>query len=447
MYVKDYATFLAPPTQLSKTRFRIHHLTRQNAMTNKDDNFDPSMPDDDSKLPAPFKRSKSPVTMYLANENEIRKVANEIFGDEFSDDDRNSIIEESLHIRTSKQRIVLEHMRVGAAVATILKKVVSKCTKLYGANDGSMKLAHDRTYDFLEKTQGYGRNACTLYLRQYEVFCGNDDAITHLSATDMRALTTQQRSKEVIEAVVELRRANPDAKQIEVKQLIADLEAAEKRAALAEAENRDKDVRIAVLSDRADEAMTEAQDAKDKGQNAQRELNALREEMEALRESRDAITQEYGHHSARYNELMRDEAKTRRELDELADRYKRLQQNPETVEQIVEKVPDGYTSLSDAMNALTAKLKELEKGVAEKKATVAELDAKLAQANIKISAVSVVRDRLTRMVAQFSAFATEFNAAQLAATIEGDIKNHKSIVRGIADMLKKYVGELEASLR
>jgi len=125
------------------------------------------MTEKNNGLPTPF----PPL-----NDDELREIARDLYGDQLSGDQLKRIIEETHYIRAAGPRISLEHLRIGSAILTILNTTARALSTHDNAKQDAPNMARAMTYKFLERTHGYTQNVCDFYLRQYEVFTADDSS-------------------------------------------------------------------------------------------------------------------------------------------------------------------------------------------------------------------------------------------------------------------------------
>lgn len=407
---------------------------------NEANDFDPTQPESGSLVPKDS--SDGAMTVHLASNEEIRKAITDLFKD-LSDQARGLIFEESVQINQSTQRVVFEQMRIGAAIHSVLRTVISGLHLSYPASENSIAMAEKRCYSFFKITQGMSKNLCQLYLRKYERFNDNPDAIEHLTATDMRTLLTNNRSDDLVNVVIEHRKENKDATQKDIDKLIADYEARLRRA---QDTIDSKNAEIGVLCERNEVAEQMQRDAIDDRNKVDRDMASLQSEMEDLRRSRDALHLEVRRSSDKYNALLREQAEATARFTDLSAKYRDATANPETIETFVDKIPEGYTTLKEATEDAARKLEETASELAAGKEALKRAREQLAQTNEELRGAAMVRDQFERMLFKFTEFSAEFSASKLVANMTGHFPGQRDVVRSLVEQLTKYTSELQSAL-
>lgn len=417
-----------------------NNASKQIARTADHDDFDPTKPE--GALVESRGGTDGSMTLYLASNNEIRNAISAIF-EELPEQVRNLIFEESVQINHSTRRIVFEHMRIGAAVHAVLRTVISELHKDYPPTPRSVAFAEKKCYEFFAQTQKYSKATCQLYLRQYERFCDNPDAMAHLSVTDMKMLMASNRADEVVSAVIEHRKLHPDATVKEIKQVVDDYEARLKRA---HATIESQKAEIDVLCERTEVAEQMERDARDDREKVERQLSTLHTEMEGLKKTKDTLTLAVKRSHEKYDALLREQQEAVERHNTLSAQYREALANPETVEKYIEKVPEGYNTLKEALDDAANQLGALSKSVAAEKDELNRTRDQLARTTEDLKTAGLARQQFQRMLLKFTEFSAEFSASKLVSNITGPFAGQRDVLQALSDQMTEYVAELRTAL-
>ena len=414
--------------------------SRKIVKANETDEFDPTKPESGSLVPA--RTQDGSMSIHLASNDDISAAIAEHFND-LSDQARGMIFEECVQINQATRRVVMEQMRIGASIHTVMRTIISGIHTSFPPSENSIAMAEKRCYAFFNQTQGISKNMCQLYLRKYERFNDNPDALEFLSATDMRTLLSNNRSDDVVNAVIAHRKQNPEAKQKDIDQVVADYEALLKRA---QSELDSQSAEIGVLRERTEIAEQMQRDAIDDRAKVNKQLATVQSELEGLRKSREALQLDLRRSTDKYDALLREQADASNRYAQLSAQYREATANPETIERFIDKVPEGYTTLREAHEAAARDLETITAALAAERDTLKKMRDQLAQTNEDLKSAALVRDQFRRMLLKFTEFSAEFSASKLVSTISGQFPGQRDVIASLLDQMKAYAAELQIAL-
>lgn len=113
-----------------------------------------------------------------------------------------------------------DHLGLGFRFAGIVRVVTNLYIERYGDGDRTRREARQRAYDDITTMYRISQSLVRLYIGAYERFHAMPRAVEFLRQTDMQLLLGADISAAIIEAVIDLRAANPSVPIRAVKELI-----------------------------------------------------------------------------------------------------------------------------------------------------------------------------------------------------------------------------------
>ena len=181
--------------------------------------------DDATSSEADMTRQFAAAFAAIPSNEQIRSAALDVFGKELPDSILRTILQETEEVAHSTRKILAEHMSMGGNFLNIRMSVTNAMVLAQGDTKQVRDRAAGLVYRYLQHLFRHSRSKIVLYIKCYERFFGNEDAMQILKLTDMQALIANDTPDELVDLVIQARRDDPDLSKAEVKKLIAGLRA------------------------------------------------------------------------------------------------------------------------------------------------------------------------------------------------------------------------------
>jgi uncharacterized protein YoxC len=407
-----------------------------NPVAAADDDFDPTRHEGDEGASNGIERELPLAFAHVPSDDEISLKVNEFFGnDAISAALRASIAEEAEEVAHSTRKILLEHMRIGGSFYHIRTRVEGHFVNTYGDSRSVRSKAAELVYNFIEATFRKKRDSVRLYMRCYERFSTNSGAVEMLSISDMQLLV--HKSDEVVEMVLDAKRANSDLSKRDVKKIINEYE-----DRLAE-----KDSALETVTSQLSEIYGQLDDAKSDNDRLTAEARRLNQDVEQDREKLRKTMVDLASAEQTASGLQSTIANLERDITaktrELADAHAKV-----TIKEVeVEVTPEHLRNLEAASKSRFDELSRLTAECETAQARLAELSELKKKQEAEIEQKEAVEKRVAGLVERFGSFVQEYHSVQLLVTADGSIGRFKGLLTGLADLTGKFHGELQAAVR
>ncbi len=407
-----------------------------------DDDFDPTRREgeDTSSSEVDVSRQFAAAVAAIPDDQQMKSAAFELFGKDLPESVIRAILQESEEVAHSTRKILGEHMRMGGNFLNIR----TSATNAMVLAQGDTKLVRDRAaglvYRYLQHLFRHSRSKIILYIKCYERFFGNEDAMQILKLTDMQALIANDTPDELVDLVIQARKDDPDLTKSEVKKLIAGYDQAREQV-------RDRDDRLDAMTEELTTVAGKLDEAKIENRRMLAELQALQQQIDRDRHSADKTKVELASVSGSVNSLQVKIANQERDLEnahrELAEA--RTAVRVETKE--VPTIPGEFTKMEDAIEEQVVRLREVRQNLEAEQAKLAKLQQQREEEEAAIGAARVIEQKFESAIARFGDFTSEFSTLQLLVTADGNPARFKSMFEALSDLVGKFRDELLAATR
>ena len=394
------------------------------------DKFDPTVLDPGTALENSNQHSLTPFSLYVPDENAVRTAAFELFGSNLPEAVIRNIIADSEEIAQSTRKIIQEHMRMGGNFLNIKRSVESA----FVAQQGDKKPVRDRAahlvYQYIERLHGIGQARASLYMRAYEKFVSNDEAMALLKQADMQMLLAKDTPDELIEMVIDARRGNPDMKKREVKALIDEYYA-------------EKDQQLRVATTELSTKAAELDEAYSENRRLAAQLEQLKQDNARDRKAAEATKVELKSASSSVSVLQQELAKRERALE---DAHRALASAESKVQvKEVEVIPESFGKMEDRIEEQITRKRQVESELALAQEQLAEVQKRRDQQMAQLEASERLEKQVNGLIEHFAAFTQQYHTAQLMVTADGHPEQFKAIFQALADIVGKFHAELTAA--
>lgn len=400
------------------------------------DDFDPTVPEDGVTVPEDA--SIDLIGTHLPSDGDIALAAREAFGSTLPEEAIHDLMRSSAEINESVRRIMHEHMNLGYRFGEILRTVHRIYITVYPDNPKTLTRAKNDAFAYIEKLHRVSNSTIRLHIAAYAKFHDNSQAVEFLRQTDMQMLLGKDIGDEVVNAVIEARKDNPEMSTRAVKELIAAFrhKQDELTATLEQVETVNNELaRVTAAYDlsRADERRLqhEMEQLRLAQVESDEAMGRLRNDLSLSGDTRNAL-----HQQLAAVEKERDAA--RREVAELMNRPS-LKEDPEAKE--------DARRANEQFRRLMNESEELDKKIASQRAEEAAIAKKLAKAEEALEARNRAQEMVDQMVITFGEFAQKYHSAQLMCTADGSAERFNGIFDALGDLVGKFHQEIQAARR
>lgn len=405
-----------------------------------DDEFDPTRLEGAPQEAGAIEESLPPTFAHIPSEREISARAHEMFATELPESLIKTIIAESEEVAHSTRKILQEHMRIGGNFAHMMTRVINQKVGDHGDSIGVRNRAKEQVYDFLERLFRRKRSSVRLYIRCYEKFSTNSGAVAMLSHSDMSLLVGNGIGDDIVDAVIDAKRENPDLSKREVEKLIKDMRRAREQMS-------EKDTRIELVNNELENVVAQLDQAQLDNERLEAEAERLRQDIARDQESRQSTLVEMNGVQRQISVLQQELANRERDLEIKTRQLNEASGKIETKEVHVPTLPDGLKNLHEAMEAELATLKDTTVQIEQRRVELAELEDKVAAQSSAIEANEMLERTMSGLVQRFGTFVQEYHSAQLLVTAGGTPARFANMFGALADLVGKFHVELLAATR
>ncbi|WP_320534252.1 hypothetical protein [Robbsia andropogonis] len=400
--------------------------------------FDPSaLEDDDDNTPATDAQLNGTSNQPL-NSDEVRLVAKTMLGTEVPDDIRNAIVEESINIRITKDRIVELHMSIALSAVNILRHITRALERNNLPSPRLTQRAERLTYEFLERITGFSKANVVMYLREYHKFFRNPEAMRYLGATDMRVLLAKNKTEEMVKAVIDLRKDKPKASGKEVQDLLDRVKRAEQRIS-------EQELEATILQERSESAEQLAREANDEKNRLQNENERAQAKIAQLKDKSESMVLELRNTTGKHTSLVREADAQRVEIAKLAGELSSLKANPLKIIEKVEVPPAGLVSMQETIRQKMSHLDSLDEQIIASNSKLENLRREQAEIDGELEKTRIIKDRMNSVLAKFSEFSAEYTAAQVLIS-GSSISPYRHFLEELSERLTKFADETRLAI-
>jgi myosin heavy subunit len=399
-----------------------------------DDNFDPTVPEEGVTVPEDTGGTIDFVGSHLPSTTEIASAARETFGTSLPEELIQDLMRSSAEINESVRRIMHEHMALGFRFGEILRTVHRAYIANYGDSTKTLQRARGDAYFYIEKLHRFSHSKIRLHLDSYAKFHANSEAVEFLRQTDMQLLLGKDIGDEIVNAVIDARKANPEMSTREVKDLIAAYrhKQDELTATLEQVETLNNELaKLNSLYDlsRAEENRLnrDMEQMRIERTEARATTDRLRNELSLAGNSKNALHQELG-------DVQNQLAALRRERSQ--------PQVSAPAAQNAEAEAD-LNRINEDFQRLMQESAELSKKIEAQRAEEAEVAARLQESEAALDMQRRVDEEMNALVVDFGEFVQKYHSAQLICTAAGKPEQYRPVFNALADVVGKFHTEIE----
>jgi hypothetical protein len=370
-------------------------------------------------------------------EHAVRKALGD---DPALEDLRVQIVESLVAVAEARSRIAADLQVIGAQLLNTVYMLKNVMIAKAGDTVAINRKAATLGYVIFDTALGLKRSVARQYMRCYEAFADNVEAIRTFTVGELDILAADHVTDEQVAEILAAKKAKPDMKRVDVQRMLEELQ--EKDAAI-------KDGEVKLLN-----VHSQLQDAKTALSVSQSEAKHLRNELAASARSiaeREAdlarMDDHYKRKQAGLSNMEKDLADKDKEIDRLTREAETLRNRKPEV-QYVDKptTPAGYKSISESIQKSNDELAAIENKIEEEKTALAQLEAERKKQVDALDAANKVQASLQDVSATFEVFAAKLTSAQLAMQASESPAQHEPLLEALAAMLRKTVSELDAAL-
>jgi DNA repair exonuclease SbcCD ATPase subunit len=365
----------------------------------------------------------------------IDETAKESFGEEEELIAR--LTDSMMAVAESRERIAAEMIALGNQLFHSHHLVRNNMVAKAGDTRAIRNKAASITYEFFEKALNIKQSAARSYMRCYERFGDNAEAIRIFNVGELDMLAAKHITDAHIDEIMLAKESNPDMTRAEVKKLLDELKHRDK--ALVDSERQLENV-ASLLEDSKTELYFAGKDVA----HLKEELAANARELAAKQAELARLDDLFNRRTAGLSSMEKDIADKDKEIE----RLQRALNNQEPVVEIKEviKPPARFTAIAEAVSAKTAELASTEKELDAAKQELESLQQQRSQAKASINAAEKLQNSMSEATAAFETFTGKLSSAQLAMQASSNPAEHRRLVEALSGMLRKSLVEIETWL-
>jgi predicted nuclease with TOPRIM domain len=401
-----------------------------------DPSFDPSIPEDGVDLPDDEAAIRDLYSNQLPTSADIANTAREAFGDKLPDDLVQNVMHSSAEINESVRRIMHEHMNLGFRFGEIVRTVQTSYASSFGDNSKTQQRAFNDALAYIEKLHRISNSKIRLHLRAYARFHDNSDAVEFLRLTDMQYLLTADVGDDIVDAIIQKRKDDPEMTTRAVRDLVSVMRQQHDRIASKNEQLEAVNDEYASLLGQFTTATSETgrlrqeiEQMRAEQADAQAATHRLRNELSAVSNTTSAL-----HQQLRDMEQQRDAA--RRDAEELRNRPP-SKDDPQ-VRSDLRKLEEQYAQL-------LKETQELDDQVELKRGEATRISEQLNESTAVLEASRRLDEEMNALVKEFSGFAQRYHTAQLLCTADGNPVRFKPVFQALGDLVGKFHQEITAA--
>jgi adenosyl cobinamide kinase/adenosyl cobinamide phosphate guanylyltransferase len=400
-----------------------------------DPDFDPTLDEGDggSSEHMPDPGSTPLAFAHVPGEAEITQIVRQFFGGEIPESLRAIIASESNEIAHSTRKILEEHMRIGGILFNLRSRIEGHFVATLGETRHVRNKGAELFYRYVEKLFRKKQDIVKVYIRSYLRFSTNAGAVEMLTITDMQLLVSQD--DEVIDAVIEAKRENPDLSKREVKKIIESY-----KTKLAE-----KDASLDVVKSQLSDVVGQLDDARNENQYLTEETKHLRLQIEQDKEKSKKTMVDLDGANRSVSTMHTEISRLERERDTLTRQLAEAATRVQTKEVIVSGPPENIKHLQEAADSLMNQVKEATSQMESLQAEVALLEERRKQQLAEIESKEAVERHIRELMNDFGSFMQKYKTTQLLVTAGGSVAPFANLFAAFADHVGSFHQELLAA--
>jgi myosin heavy subunit len=380
------------------------------------------------------------ISHFIPTERDLSVAAHQAFGGDLPDATIRKIIAESEEIAHSTRKIFQEHMRMGGNFLHIMTTVHNHMVAQLGDKKTVRDKASNLVYTYLQRVFRHSPSTIKLYIKCYEKFINNSEAVQILSLGDMSLLVASDIGDDVIDMVIDEKSKDPTLSKRDAKKLIDNYKQARDQVA-------ESNTRVEVVTNELSNAVGELDEARLENKRLAAERDTLRQQIDRDKESAEVTKTELKNVSQSVSRLQQEIAKRERELETAARQLKEASSKVETRDVPVPTVPEGYKNLQEAMQVKLNELDDVSKQLEEKQRELSSLSDQLVSQSAEIEAQEAVEKQMSDVLRKFGEFTQSYHTAQLMVTAGRDHGRFVNVFEALGELVGKFHTELLAASR
>ncbi|WP_321906025.1 hypothetical protein [Paraburkholderia tropica] len=397
--------------------------------------FDPTIPEDGVVVPEAAELDGS-FGEQLPSEAEIAIEARRAFHNILPEDMIHDIVHSSNEINGSVRRIIHEHLNLGFRFGEIIRRVHDAYIAHFGGSQRASQRARNDAFAYIEKLHRISNSKVRMHLRAYAKFHSNAEAVEFLRQTDMQELLAKDLGDDIVNAVIERRKSNPEMSTREVRVLIAAYRQA--RDGLSATQEQLESVNKDVLSI---DLLYESSKAEERRLHS--EVEKIRLQHSMTLDAMDRLRNELALVDSTRSALHRQLSETERERDVALREVSEMR-----------KQPPGWSDADASLNPLRVSdqvrsridtSRQLDEKIEVTRAEARVITAKPGEAEALIAAHVCADDRMDRLVSEFRAFSRRYHGTKPRCASEDSPERCVRCLDALADVVGAFYMEIEAT--
>ncbi|WP_321794632.1 hypothetical protein [Caballeronia sp. J97] len=350
------------------------------------------------------------------------------------------IVESMMAVAEARDRIAADLEVIGAQLLNTMYMLKNVMIAKAGDTTAINRKAATLGFVIFDTALGVKRSVARQYMRCYEAFADNVEAIRTFNVGELDILAAEHVTDEQVAEILAKKKEDPDMTRVDVKRMLQELQ---KKDAVI----KDGEVKLLNVHSQLQDAKTALSVCESEAKHLRNELAASARELAAKEAKLTDMDDHYKRKQAGLSNMEKDLADKDKEIERLSREADALRNRKPEV-QVVEKptAPAGFKSISESIQKSNDELAEIEKRVDEEKAALEQLKAERQRQVDALKAANKVQDSLQEVSSSFEVFSAKLTSAQLAVQASETPAQHAPLLEALAAMLRKTVSELDAAL-
>lgn len=350
------------------------------------------------------------------------------------------LVENMMAIADARERIRADVEIIGAQLVNSIYMLRNVLIAKAGDKTGIRRKAASLGFTIFEQTLGVKQTAARQYMRCYERFADNVEAIRAFNVGELIILAAKHVTDEQVEEILAQKKANQDMTRADVKRMLEKLQKQEE-------EIEDGRVQLENVQSMLEDHRTALDVANSDARHMRDELAANARALADKEAALGRLDEHYKRRQAGLSNMEKDLADKDKEIARLNREAEALRnRRPEVQIKEVATVPAGFKSISDSVQKRSEELAEIEATLKAEQAALDGLKAQRKKEADALDAANKVQASLQDVSSTFEIFAGKLTAAQLAVQASDSPAKHGPLLEALAAMLRKTVTELDAAL-
>ncbi|WP_321788169.1 hypothetical protein [Paraburkholderia sp. J94] len=401
--------------------------------------FDPTIPEDGVELPEDTRELQELYSRHLPSRAEIAVAARDTFGAVLSDHALEAVKHSSAEINESVRRIMHEHMNLGFRFAEIVRSVQDAYIIAYEDTPKTVNRATTLALGYIEKLHQISSSKIRIHIGAYNKFHANAEAVEFLRLTDMQALLGHDIGDDIVEAIIQKRKDDPEMSTRAVKDLIKVLRQQTD-------ELRSSKEQLESVSDEFSRTVEQLNIANAESNRLRQQIEQVRLDQAAQQNAQDRLRNELSlvtNTSATLNQQLHDMQQQR----DAAIRAGEDARNRPPAKSEDMQAKDENRQREAELVQLREKKRVIEAEIEAQERLAAGIRAQLEESQAALEASHKLEQEMSALVTDFSSLAQRYHSAQLLCTAEGSPKRFLAIFQALADLIGKFHLEISAAAK